>query len=446
LGTSEVPEAAVPHHEEAMNSRFPAAFATALLILIAPAGCAKPGAGPGGPPPLAVEVGKARRGDIAAYLSLDGQIAPFQDAQLALQQAGTLVGVYSNEGDAVRKGELLAKIDDSTFRAQLASDEALITQAQAKLRGSVLTHPITSQQQSSALVTAERQLSTARAALETAGVVNRSDEALYKQGYVSEWTIMQSRSSYVAAKDAVTNADASLAAARRGLGQVQVQSQDIESNRGALDQARAEARLLRAELDQTSLYAPFDGVITRRVLDPGAQAGPNQPILRISQLDPVYVNANVPDEELTYVRRGTPVSFTTPSLPGRTFEGTVHDVNAIPTSGTLSYRARLVKSNPGLGLRGGMLVTVRVRKSFHRGVVIVPRSAVFESPMGTNVFTVDGNKAKAIPVKVGIATDTESEVEGSGLSAGTAIITTRPDALQDGSAVAYGSGAPGAHP
>ena len=165
-------------------------------------------------------------------------------------------------------------------------------------------------------------------------------------------------------------------------------NQQIAGARATLKSAQAQVRLLQAEIVQTSLNAPFDGVVTQRLLDPGAFASPNQPILQISQIAHVYVNVNVPDSDLGYVQSDTPVSFTSSSLPGRTFSGRVFDVNATPTNGTLSYRARIVMPNPDDALRGGMLVSVSVRTRFQRNAIIVPLTAVVQGATGASVYTV----------------------------------------------------------
>jgi membrane fusion protein (multidrug efflux system) len=106
--------------------------------------------------------------------------------------------------------------------------------------------------------------------------------------------------------------------------------------------------------------------------------------------------------------------------------------------------------NPGYVLRGGMLVTVTVTKAHAANAIVVPRSAVAQTPNGNVVYVVSGDKAQAVPVRVGVQTDTESQVTGSGIQPGTMVITTRPDALKDGSVVAVNNpngstsaGAPG---
>jgi multidrug efflux pump subunit AcrA (membrane-fusion protein) len=238
--------------------------------------------------------------------------------------------------------------------------------------------------------------------------------------------------------------------------------------------AQAQVRMLQTQIGQTSVRAPYDGVITQRLLDPGAFAGPNQPVARISQIATVYVNVNVPDDNLGYVHTGTPITFTSSSLPNRTFRAAVMDVNATPTSGTLSYRARVRVPNPDNALRGGMLVSVVVRKEFHPGAIVVPRTAVFQSDTGTSVYTVAAApappggappagggappaggaaakgppppqimKAVQVPVTVGLQTDTTAEIRSPQIGPGTTVITTRPDALRPDSLVAISPPAAG---
>jgi HlyD family secretion protein len=462
----------------------------AVLVAFAVSACAHGGDGQGGPPPVAVNVVKAVRQDIATYLTLDGQITPKQDATLSTPQSGTVAAVYVNEGQRVHAGELLAQLDDTTLRAQLAAAEAQVAQSQASLGSAQLQGNITPSQASSTVATAQQQYAAAKnatqtdvAALANAKLIFDSNDTLYKQGYVAQTTFEQARASYVAAEQAVNSAreqerQAQVAltnAKATGANAVPIQNQTIAGTRATLASSQAQVKLLQAEIVQARLVAPFDGVITNRLLDPGAFAGPNQGIVEISQIDSVYVNINVPDNDLAYVKKGTPVTFTTSSAPGRTFDGEIFDVNATPTSGTLSYRARVVKENPDNALRGGMLVNVSVRTAYAHDVVVVPKAALVAGATGSAIYTVvplppppagapaagggppaggapGGGKpagpqlefaqAKLVPVTVGLQTDVSAEVRGSGITGGTTVITTRPDSLQDKSTVAFTPPAP----
>lgn len=436
-------------------------------------------------PPLAVDTARAQRSDIATYVTLDGQIAPLQESTLSSPQSGNVVAVYVNEGQHVTRGEVVAKLDDATLRAQLAQQQAMVQQMVAQLGGSTLQAPVTAAQASNTVVTAQQQLAaakngvaTAQAAYQSANATYIADKQLLTSGYVAQTQYEQARSAQVQALQALNTARetqrqavVALAAARsQGTNALPIQQQTIAANRGSLAGAQAQVRLLQTEIAQTSIVAPFNGVVTQRLLDPGAYASPNTPVVRVSQIDAVYVNVNVPDEDLGYVHRATPVTFTTTSLANKTYAATVMDVNATPTQGTLSYRARVRVANPNDLLRGGMLVAVTVRKEFHPGAIVVPRAAVFQTENGANVFTVTSlppppgaapssssagpppaaaqngppvklMQAKVVAVQVGLQTDTLAEVRSADIKPGTTVITTRPDALRDQSVVAIGPAA-----
>jgi len=423
----------------------------AATIVVALTACGQGGPKNQGPPPLVVDVAKATVKDVATYITLDGQIAPLQDSTLSSTQSGTVAAVLVNEGDIVSRGQLLARLDDSTFRAQLTANVAA-AQAEAQLKKAAIQAPISSQQYNSGLSTAQQNwlaaqnaVSTDIAALKNAELSYNSNAKLAEEGYVAKTTLEASRAAYVAAQQQLNSAQQALPAAkaalvfaRENLNSTQVDQATIDSNRAALQQAQANVQLLQAQIAQCAIYAPFGGVVTQRLLDPGAFAGPSQPIVRVSEVDSVYLNANVPDEDLNYVHAGTPATFTSPSVPGKVFSGRITDVNAVPTTGTLSYRARIREANPGDVLRGGMLVTVSVRKQFHPHAIVVPRTAIFQGDRGANVYTVADGKAKLLPVQIGLQTDTLSEVLGGTVQPGTVVITTRPDALQNGSVVAIG--------
>jgi multidrug efflux pump subunit AcrA (membrane-fusion protein) len=466
------------------------ALIAAAILAVTVTACGKSaGAGKPSAPPLPVDVALAHRGDIATYLSLDGQIAPQQESVLSTPQSGTVASVFVTEGTRVHAGQLLAKIDDSSLRAQLAAAQGQLAQASANLQGQTLQNPITSTQVSSAvttatqgLVAARNSLTSAQASETNAKLVNDQNQSLLKEGYVSQTAAEQSRSQFVAAQQATANArtqvlaaQAALATAKQNLGQTGVQTQTVAAAKGSLQSMQGQVKLLQTQIEQTNIIAPFEGVVTQRLLDPGAFAGPNAPIVRVSQVNTVYVNINVPDEDLAYIRRGTPVAFTSSSIPGRTFHGMVFDVNATPTTGTLSYRARVLQQNPDETLRGGMLVTAQVQKEKHVNAILVPRTAVFQSEAGSNVYTVVDlpappsgapaaaappagpapapgappppviKQAKLVAVEVGLQTDTVTEIRSAAITPGTTIITTRPDQLHDQSTIAMTSPHGAAH-
>ncbi|MDQ2664285.1 MAG: efflux RND transporter periplasmic adaptor subunit, partial [Candidatus Eremiobacteraeota bacterium] len=395
--------------------------------LLAVSACAPKQKAAHGPPPLNVDVARAQMRDIATYVTLDGQVAPLEDSTLTVQQSGPLTGIYVNVGDAVRTGQLLARVDDSTLRAQLAQDQALIAQSSARAQSSAASVPITQSQTSAAVAQARAQLANAQLQYD-------QDLQLYRQGYVSQSQLAIARAAYVQAQGQVQTAVAQT-------GNINVSSANAQADRAAVASAQAQANTLQTQIGQTALYAPFDGIVTARLLDPGANASAGSPVLRLSEISTVWINVNVPDENLAYIHNGTPVTFST-SGGGKTYRGHVESVNAVPTSGTLSYLARIRQPNPGNALRGGMLVSVNIQKANHPHAIVVPRTAIAQTDRGSSVFVVVDNKAVEAPVSVGLQTDTLSEVRSPRVHPGSVVVTTRPDALQDGSVVAISASAP----
>jgi RND family efflux transporter MFP subunit len=409
-----------------------------------------PGAAGAGPPPASVSTAKITRGEISTYVSFAGQITPIYQTTLSTAEAGTVAAVNVTEGDFVRKGQLLASLDTSQLRATLKANQATVSEGEAQLVHSDVAAPIAAQQYSSAVATGRQNLDaainnvrTARASLTSDNLTQQADFGLLHQGYVSRETYEEARATFVLSREtlrsnlqAVTAQQAALRTALSNTHQRLEDQATIAQNAAGLENARANVELLQAQIEQASIVAPFDGQVTQRLLDPGAYAGASTGIFELAQLARVYVVVNVPDVDLPAIARGKTVAFTTTSLPGRTFHGRIFDVNLTPTSGTLSYRVRLLQPNPNFTLRGGMLVTVTAMSAHHAGVLLVPSAAVDSGAKGSTIFTVVDGKAHSIPVRVGLQTDTQAEVRGDGLAPGTTVVTSPPTGLQNGSAVA----------
>jgi multidrug efflux pump subunit AcrA (membrane-fusion protein) len=402
----------------------------ALAATVALAGCGK-GAQQRGPMALNVDVAAAQRRDIATYITLDGQIAPLEQSTLAFQQSAPITTITVNVGDVVHRGQLLAQIDPSTLKSQLAQAQAQAAQQSATANGAQVGLPVQKMQN-------ETAISTAQASLRNTKLVYDQDQQLYKQGYVSQAQLEAAHAAYVQAQSNYQNAQI-------GIRNNVVSEQNVKASVAGAQAAQAQAGVLQTQISQTSLYAPYDGVITQRLMDPGAFASPSAPVLAISRVDTVWVNINVPDEDLNYVRPGSNVTFTSSSLPDKKFSSKIQTVNAVPTQGTLSYLARIALANPGDVLRGGMLITATLPKESKSNTIVVPRTAIAQTANGNSVFIVNGNKAEEVPVRIGVQTDTLSEVLSPRVQAGTQVITTRPDALKDGSVVAVASSGGGSN-
>lgn len=368
---------------------------------------------PGGMGSFAMPVSAAplRRGEISTYFTITGSVQPRQFASLSSVVSGNVLYVGAQIGQRVKAGELLVQIDDSTLSAQRAQAAANLAQIRANNLGGTTT--------------AQSNLASAKIAYDTAQLNLSRNEQLYSQGYVSKSAVDQARDQAAAAQAAYRSA------------QVTAQNASLDPRKdsaavAALRSAEAAVQTVNAQIAQTSVRAPFDGVVTVRNVDPGSLASPGTALMEVAQLDPVFVDAGIAGDSLARVRVGTPVSITIDQVPGRTWHARVAYLNLASAPGTSIYQARIPVANPDLVLRGGMVATATFVQDRKAGVLIAPRAAVFQTDAGYSMFVIDQGKAKTLPVEVGLANDREMEVRGAGLKPGVLAILNHTVTLQPG--------------
>ncbi len=399
----------------------------ALFAAAGASGCAHRGGPPGGfgamggfSLPVAAE--PLKRGTISDTFAITSAVTPLQQASLSSVVSGNVLAVTHQIGERVHEGELLVKIDDSTLRAQLAQTQARLANLQATYGGSTKS--------------AAASLQSARVTYQTDERNYQRDQQLYGQGFVSKAALDQARSQAEASLSALQAAQVAYGNANVGSA-TSAASADVRNAAAAVQQ-------IEAQIAQTNVTAPFDGVLTQRNVDPGTLASPGTVLVQVSQLDPVFVDAGISGDDLQYVKVGTPVTVTVSSMPGRTWHAKVAYLNLASLPGTLTYQARVRVPNPDLALRGGMIASVAIERTRKTDVLIAPRAAVFQTDAGYAMFVAQQSKgpdgkpaliAQSIPVEMGISNDQVAEVSGAGLKPGLEAILNHPLTLQPGTPV-----------
>jgi HlyD family secretion protein len=410
----------------------PAIVTAALLAaaVAAGAGCAghSGAAAASLPSPIPVSAVPVRVGTLSSMFTLTGTIVAARQANLSSVISAPIRTVAVQIGDRVTAGQLLVKIDDSTLQAQLAQDEASLVEARARLRQT------TANDQGAALTT-NSGLQSAHVAYDTAASNWRRNEDLYRQGYISSSALDDARSQLAAAQASLQSAQVAAQNASMTSAGGSAAQADVSSMEAAVAQGAAVVATVQTQIDQTSVTAPFDGIVTARNVDPGTLASPGAPLVQVSQLDPAYVNVGIPDGDLRYVRAGSEARVQVDALPGRSWTGIIENLNDAAGQGTLTYLARVAIPNRDLALKAGMVSNVTFVSGRDAHALIVPRGAIFSTDSGSGVYVVEHGVAKLRIVTVGLQTQTDAQVEGAGIEAGTVVITQRPDALTDGSPV-----------
>ena len=300
----------------------------------------------------------------ANVLELYGNV-DIREVQPAFNDNGPVVQMLVSEGARVRRGELIARIDDSRYLARLADARHKAANLKAVL--SRLVHGSRPQE----IARAEATMEGLRAIYQNDRTNYARTLSLIPQGVASVEDRDDAQARVRAARG---NYQAALQAYR--LAVEGPRHEDIVAARSAYDAAVAAAALASRELADTSLYAPADGVVENRILEPGDMASPSTPVYTIALTSPLWVRAYVPETDLGKLALGMPAEITTDSFPGRRYRGWVGYVSptaeftpktvetpALRTQ--LVYQVRVYACDSHGELRLGMPATVAIDLS-HR--------------------------------------------------------------------------------
>jgi HlyD family secretion protein len=282
----------------------------------------------------------ATQGDIVQAVTATGTVNPVVTVQVGTYVSGPIVQMLCDFNTQVKKGQLCAKIDPSTYQVTL-------DQAQANLANGIA------------------QLHKDQATLEYAKVTYERDLQLIRENVVSEDTLDSQKATYDAAK------------AQVGVDQASIMQQ------------QASVRAAKVNLAYTNIISPVDGTVVARNVDMGqtvAASFQTPTLFLIAQdLTKMQVDTNVSESDVGPVKVGQKAGFTVDAFPDRTFWGTVAQVRQSPITvqNVVTYDVVIAVSNPELLLMPGMTANARIVTAERDGVLKVPLQALRFSPSGT---------------------------------------------------------------
>lgn len=345
----------------------------------------------------AITVSKVTTNDFVETAVVSGSLIPREEILVSPEIEGLRVlELLADEGDRVKKGQVLARLVSEQIDAQLAQNQANLARSNAAIA-----------QAESQIAQAEAQAKEAAAQLERA-------EPLKKSGYLSGSTYDQRES-------AARTTAAQLVAARDGLTAAKAEKAQVE----------AQGRELQWRRSNTDVTAPQDGVISRRTARMGALASSvGEPMFRIIQNGEIELDAEIVETELKNVKIGQKAIVSVPQIGD--FEGKVRLVSPEVDKTTRLGRVKVfLGSNPQL--RIGTYAHGLIETAHSRGLG-VPTSAVTFDQGSTYVQVVSANRVKKQVIRIGLISGDLVEVK-EGLNDGDLVVTRAGTFLRDGDAV-----------
>lgn len=299
--------------------------------------------------------------DLVLYGNVD-----LREVDLAFNDSERIASVRVQEGDRVRKGEVLARLDTSRIEPQLRQAQAAVAAQRAVLER--LRHGSRPQEIAQAranLDLAEAEATEAHANYERVAGLDRasSGRAVSRQDLDSA----KAQADVAAARVEVSRKALELAI-------IGPREEDIAQARAALEGDEARVELIAEQLKDAELRAPLDAVVRSRIAEPGDMASPQKPAFTLAITHPKWVRAYVSESELGLVHPGMPASVEVDSFPDRRFSGWVGFISSVAeftpktvqTSelrSSLVYEVRVFVRDPADELRLGMPATVYLSRS-----------------------------------------------------------------------------------
>jgi len=343
-------------------------------------------------PGVSVQVVKAKRGPISRVVSADAVLFPLDQAALTPKITAPVRQFYVQRGARVRKGQLLAVLENRDLAAAATESKGNYEQAEAGYK----TRTAASLPEE--IQKAELDAQVGKENFEAQKKLYESRQQLFKEGALprkdldqASVTFQQARQQYEIAQRHLTS-----------LQQVG-KEQELKSATGQLTAAQGRFKGAMAQLSYSEIRSPINGVVTERPLYRGEVAPAGTPLITVMDLSQVVARAHIPQDEAVFLKKGDEGTMAVPGLD-TPVEGKVILVNPALDPNSTTVEVWLQAANPKELLKPGTSVRISVTAQTVPDAIVIPGSAVLTSPEGTtSVMVVGGdNIARNRDVKIGI--------------------------------------------
>jgi len=361
-----------------------------------PGGSGGQGAGSALNMPMTVELAATSRAPLKERILVVGNLIGAATVDVAPKVSGRLEAVQVRLGDPVRKGQVIARVEDSEIREQVRQAQASYEVARATIR-----------QREADLTLAQSNLERSR--------------SLFARNLI--------------ARQALDDTEARQQAA---VAQLDLARAQFEQSKARLDE-------LRINLANTVIVSPVDGFVGRRNLDPGAFVSQNVPVASVVDIHLVRMVVNLVEKDLRRVNAGMPAEVGVDAFPGELFNGQVARLAPVLDPATRTAQMEIEVINRDFRLKPGMYARVQITVDHREKALVVPRNAIVDVEGRRGVFLAADSRARFRPVETGLQEAELVEVV-AGLSDGEQVITTGAAGLKDGDRIVLAGRPPAAPP
>jgi HlyD family secretion protein len=404
---------------------------------------------------ILVQAGAVSRERIVQVVTASGEITPNNYINIGADQMGRITDLYVQEGDRVKRNQLLAKLESVQPAADVDSQQAALDLMRSELRAASAALEASDATERAQEATIER----ARAEIERSKLLFDRAEKLIADGLIARDELDRRRADY-------KSAQAALAEAEANLDRLKVQRLELSAKRESaerrISQNEAQLRRARDVLRKYSTVSPIDGVVTNlpvkvgETVVPGIQNSSASLIMTIADMSVITAEVLVAETDIVNVQLGQAAEIAIDALPDRSFAGKVTEIantailrgsglaasqSAAVTQEARDFKVTVALENPPETLRPGMSCTARITTAIRDNALTIPIQALtvreIDGKDTEGVFVLEDGAANYRPVQTGVSGGGSIEVTG-GLGEGDRIVTGGYQvirSLQSGTAV-----------
>ncbi|QEG35433.1 Multidrug resistance protein MdtA precursor [Bythopirellula goksoeyrii] len=368
-------------------------------------------------------------GDGERLRSFPGTVEASRRVELAFRVPGLLAELPVKEGQKVAKGDLIAQLRQGEFEARLKSLQGELGQARANLAA------LLGGERPEEMRRREAQVRATEARVANTRMILARNQQLITQRAVSQQELEKSELDYQVAQEENTAAVELLQKGSRG------RNEDIEASEAQVRGLEGRVVEAQIQLDDSTLLAPYDGVIAQRFVDEGQNITPNTPVVQFQDLNEIDIVVDVPEAVMVgeiQLADIVDMSAEISSAPGVDFPVRIREVSQVADPVTQTFKIRAAMQSPeNLRVLPGMTANVNVRYHRSRALAVnhiwIPIEAVGVTPAGEQVAWVFGEEdtVSRRPIKLGATAAGRIEIV-EGLEPGDRIVVAGVRFLREG--------------
>jgi multidrug efflux pump subunit AcrA (membrane-fusion protein) len=329
--------------------------------------------------PVPVQVTSVTQATIRRIVQGEGALYPLDQASIMPKIAAPVQRFYVHRGDHVKRGQLLAVLENRDLVYAAAESKGAVDQAQSNLRTTeVSTIP-------DSVVKAQTDLAAARDTRDSAKRVLESRQQLLKQGALAGRLVDEAQVAYSQAEGQYRAAEEHLKALES------IRQDQIKGATAQVTAAQAHFDSQEAQVGYSRIVSPIAGIVADRPLNVGEIANPGSPVITVVDISSLVAHVNISQSEVSAVRVGQTAILTQPGSKDEV-EGKVTVVSPVADPNTTTVQVWIALANPDQRLKPGMPVHAAIATEVYKAASVVPAAAILPGEEGgTAVLTISAD-------------------------------------------------------